>query len=172
MASSNKGYAIFPSGIEVPTHVHGDGVRAKEEPIKSFHVLLEMLTGTESKGLDGTFEMRVAAEAFSVLKKYKCTPTEFFQHNIKENKNISPVTRKFLIETIDYLNGSRRMISASLFSELMEMPTSDTSKMANYKADVKGVKIPTLSNKEMVVSWLSKDGGLSDLLWSFKAIFG
>lgn len=172
MASSNVGCAVFPSGIEIPSRGAEKGSRVEAEAIQSFRALLEMLNGAESKGLDGTFEMRAAADAFSVLREFGCTPAEFFNHNLQHNKNISPVTRRFLIETISMLNGGRRTISASLFSELMEMPNDQSSKMAKHNSDVKSVTIPTFTNRDMIVTWLSKDGGLTDMLWSFRAMFG
>ena len=143
-----------------PTWKQGD--KATEEYIRTPHLGM----------LDKTNPALIIEIARKAVELFGSNKLEFFiTANLKHAEFKSELHFKFLEDTIEYLKTGVRSMAISMWISLL---TDSKDTVMKNKAGLK----PTYSMNPKsyrnltVQDWLSKDGGLSDLVFSMFIIFG
>lgn len=171
MELNKYGFIAYPTGVRIPSNSvpAGTTVTVEGEPI--FGAILQMVVRNNRNLLTAGLKLKAAEEAVSVLKGH-CTVREFFEYNILHNPDLTPVIKKFLTETLGYLDGEERRVSPRMAHELIRMPYSESQHHVPVKASKHQSKFPTFSNERMVEYWFTRNDGYLDILWTFDALFG
>jgi hypothetical protein len=178
---TNNGVIFFPSGVGLPTLQMGNRM-SKGYP--QFQALLDSIASCTASSPNASFSMQVAEAVLKVLNDAGTTPYQFFVFNLNDNPNIDVVAKGFLEDTLGLLNISNRnvtvndyrQVSAKLFSEVVAMPLSSSIHMTKINKATRIRRLqydyPKESDVELIAHWSSLDGGVMDMLWTFRALFG
>lgn len=174
--ASNKGVRVYPSGIIMPSTMVAQNQEVEVSGNDAFKVMLDMVISEGSDSMAGAFELKTTELMLLEMNKH-CSPLEFFVANLKHNPRNGPLMRKFLMETLDYLNGKGRAVPPHLVSEILEMPAINTERSAVpdksiYESKADRIAYPTFDNRTMVVKWVSLENGVIDALWTYRTLFG
>jgi hypothetical protein len=169
----------FPSGIALPTTGNNN---SESEGIGEFETLIELFKTNSNDTI--LLNLKTVETVFNVFNNNNVTPYNFWLYNMEFNSKAGIVIKQYLQETlwlfnekntIKDLKGFRR-ISPKLFADICAMPLTKTQYAVPPTSLTVNKKLsssyPRISTEELIGRWCSYEGGVMDMLWTFRALFG
>lgn len=171
---SNKRF-IFPNGVVAGYYGENnvETIYINDSPeVKS---LFDMYIATPT--LVNSLDFRLLT--IKTLLKLVRDPVRFIKYNVKENFNLPPSVKDFLVDTFCLIKQGRREIPIHICKQslLLAKPnyTNGSTLGKNYK-----FKNPLYENRfneteldmvECIGKWTSGSNGVEDLIWFMKLLF-